>query len=70
MIEVTIHYVVPDCSDHQFKELNDIAKDVERELWDNHYFAECCAYSINVEDDTTKVFISHKKREEYNYVDE
>lgn len=62
MIEVTIHYVVLDRRGQPFKELNDIAKDVERELWDNHYFAECSAYSIDVEDDTTKVFISHKKR--------
>lgn len=49
MLQVNIEYHVADKNGKSFRPLNDIAKDVEREIWDSPLFSEATYYKIIVE---------------------
>ena len=48
MVEVSIKYHVADKEGRAFRSLDDIAKDVEREIWDSPLFSEASYYQIVV----------------------
>lgn len=66
MVHVIIEYFVADDTDRSFRPLVDIAKDVEREIWDSSLFCEATDYRIVVRDETTRSIIE-SKRKENNY---
>jgi hypothetical protein len=49
MLQVNIEYHVEDKEGKLFRPLNDIAKDVEREIWDSPLFSEASYYKIIIE---------------------
>ena len=65
MIQVTIEYHVPDIEGLPFRPIDDIAQDVEREIWGSPLFSEASDYRITVTDETEcSVIDSQKERED------
>lgn len=60
MIEVTIKYHVADKAGRTFRPIGDIAKDVERELWESPLFSEAQQYNIVVKNETEQTQIEYK----------
>lgn len=59
MLQVNIEYHVADKKGKSFRPLNDIAKDVERELWDSPLFSEASYYKIIVEQENDYSLIEY-----------
>jgi len=57
MIRVNIEYHVLDKKDRKFRPLDDIVKDVERELSENAFFAEASYYRITVVNEAERAII-------------
>lgn len=60
MVEVTIKYHVADKQGRTFRPIGDIAKDVERELWESPLFSEATYYQIIVKNETEQTQIEYK----------
>lgn len=70
MIRVFIEYYVVDKKDRQFRHVTDIAKDVEREIWESPLFSEATDYQIVVINETESSIIKYKeeKKDEKNFM--
>ena len=66
MIEVNIKYHVADKEGRTFRPIGDIAKDVEREMWDSLLFSEAQYYQIEVKNETEQTHIEFIKRRKKN----
>lgn len=64
MVRVTIEYHVPDIEGLSFRPLDDIAQDVEREIWSSPLFSEASDYQITVADETGCFVIDSQKERE------
>lgn len=64
MIKVNIEYHVADKEGRSFRSIDDIAKDVEREIWDSPLFSEATYYQIVVRNETERSLIEYQKEKE------
>lgn len=64
MIRVNIVYEVADKEGRSFRPIGDIAKDVEREIWDSPLFSEAGYYHIVVRNETERSEIEYQKEVE------
>lgn len=60
MLQVNIEYHVADKKGRSFRPLYDIAKDVEREIWDSPLFSENFYYKIIVENGAMHSVIEYR----------
>ena len=61
MIRVNIVYEVPDKEGRSFRSTGDIAKDVDREMWESPLFSEAGYYQIIVRNETEHSVIEYQK---------
>lgn len=66
MVRVTIEYYVADIEGLPFRPLDDIVRDIEREIWGSPLFSEASDYRITVADETEcSIIDSQKEKEEW-----